>query len=246
MLASVPGRHKWKTLKNGKMAHPAMVDAVTDMREITPIQRLVLSAGGARRAQAELAVALDNECAHIARSAREPMMAQIRLAWWRDGLASMEALPAHRSPMMDALRSLDDFPAMRDGLIGIIDGWEELILWDGGDRQAMLETYAKGRGEGFFLALAPGREAVARPWGRLWALWDLAGHLDEAELAGAAVAQGAAQVRAMRHGSLSSLPRMLVMLGGAARHDLARGKGMPSVLTTGLYMRLLRLQILGR
>lgn len=174
------------------------------------------------------------------------MMAQIRLAWWRDGLASEEILPAHRSPMMDALRALDDFPAAREGLIGIIDGWEELILWDGGDRQAMLDAYAAGRGEGLFLAIAPEQADAARPWGRLWALWDLAGHLEEADLAGAAVALGAAQAGAVRSAGLGALPRMLAMLGGAARHDLARGRGMASGLTAGLYMRLLRLQIFGR
>ncbi|OYW87204.1 MAG: hypothetical protein B7Z20_05685, partial [Sphingobium sp. 32-64-5] len=83
-------------------------------------------------------------------------------------------------------------------------------------------------------------------WGRLWALWDLVGHLDEAELAGAAVEHGAAQARDIRRGTLAALPRMLAMLGGAARHDLARGRGMPAALTASLYMRLLRLQIFGR
>jgi len=211
--------------------------------ENTPVQRLVLSAAGRRARRAELLFALDNECARIARAAREPMMAQIRLAWWRDGLASADALPAHRSPMMDALRAMEGFPAARDGLIALIDGWEELILWDGDEPDAMLRAYASGRGGGLFEAFAPERGEEARRWGRLWALWDLAGHLDDAELARAAIRQGGELARGLPARPL--LPRALAMLGGAARRDLARGGAMPAVLTPGLYMRLLRLQIFG-
>jgi len=212
--------------------------------ENSPIQRLALSVAGARAGRARLVFALDNECARIARVAREPMMAQIRLAWWRDGLASADALPAHRSPVMDALRAMEGFPAVRDHLIALIDGWEELILWDGGEREAMLRVYAEGRGGGLFAAIAPEREEEARLWGGLWALWDLAGHLDDADLARAAIDRGSERARGLP--SHPSLPRLLAMLGGAARADLARGRGMPAALTPGLYMRLLRLQIFGR
>ncbi len=215
-----------------------------ETHEITPVQRLVLSAAGKRAGRAEGAIALDGECARIARAAREPMMAQIRLAWWRDGLASADALPAHRSPMMDALRAMEGFAEARAGLIAMIDGWEELILWGGEDAPDMLRLYAEGRGGGLFAAIAPEREQQARIWGRLWALWDLAGHVEEADLAEAAIAQGRDWARELP--ARPPLPRLLAMLGGAARRDLARGRGMPPALTPGLYMRLLRLQIFGR
>ncbi len=213
-------------------------------RTISPVQRLMIATTGRRRAQAEQIVALDNECAYIAQSAREPMMAQIRLAWWRDGLASEEALPAHRSPMMDALRAVEGFDLMRSGLIAMVDGWEELILWGGEEPQAMLEAHAAGRGGGLFAAFAPDHAEVARKWGQLWALWDLAGHLGDADLANAAIERG----KALAHdlSGVGALPRMLVMLARAARYDLLQGRGMPPSLTPGLYMRLLRLQIFGR
>jgi len=215
-----------------------------ETREISPVQRLMIATAGRRREQAEQIVALDNECAYIAQSAREPMMAQIRLAWWRDGLASAEALPAHRSPMMDGLRAVEGFAAMRPGLIALVDGWEELILWGGEEPQAMLEAYAAGRGGGLFAAFAPEQGETARLWGQVWALWDLAGHLSEADLAAAAIARG--QRLAHDLPGAGALPRMLTMLARAARHDLVRGRGMPPSLTPGLYMRLLRLQIFGR
>ena len=219
---------------------------VTEKLEITPIQRLVLSAAAGAGERASAIIALDNECARVAISAREPLMAQIRLAWWRDGLNAREAASVHRAPVMDALRSLDDFAAIRDALVAMIDGWEELILWDGADPAVMLQAYAEGRGAGFFAALHPGHAGGSGLPGRLWALWDLSGHLDDEALAAAAIAQGRSLLEQGGGRSYLRLPRMLAMLAGAARHDIASGRRAPSRLTPGLYMRLLRLQIFGR
>lgn len=219
---------------------------MTETREITPIQRLVLAAAGRGAERAGTIFALDAECAGVARAAREPMMAQIRLAWWRDGLSAEDAVPAHRSPVMDALRALPDFAAIRAALVAVVDGWEELILWDGADAGAMLEAYAGGRGAGLFAALSPGHAEGSAAWGRLWALWDLSGHVDDEALARAAVDRGRKLLERAGRLSAARLPRMLAMLAGAARHDIGRGKRAPARLTPGLYMRLLRLQILGR
>lgn len=173
-------------------------------------------------------------------------MAQIRLAWWRDGLKAPEAVPAHRSPVMDTLRALDDFLAVRDALAAVVDGWEELILWDGADGPSMLAAYADGRGAGLFAALSPDHGDAVSTWGRLWALWDLSGHLGDDALARASIDQARRLLEQMPDLSCAGLPRMLAMLGGAARHDIVRGRRAPATLTPGLYMRLLRLQIFGR
>ncbi|MPT48164.1 MAG: hypothetical protein E2598_07040 [Sphingobium sp.] len=216
-----------------------------ELPELTFVQRLILASAGGNMDGARQIIALDNECAHIARQAREPMMAQIRLAWWRDGLASEEALPAHRSPQMDALRALDQFGDIRPALIAIIDGWEEMILWNGDQPEAMLEIYASGRGGGFFSALRPDYAGDAALEGAIWSMWDLAGHLGDAELSAAAIAYGR-QLLMKKPAMPGGLPRMLAMLSGAARHDVKRGAAMPMQLTPQLYIRLLRLQIFGR
>lgn len=119
---------------------------MAETSEISPFQRLVCSAAGKAHARATQVMALDNACAQIARQAREPIMAQIRLAWWRDGLTAETLKPEHNSPEMIALRGCDRFDEARAGLIALIDGWEELILSDEGASRAMLEAYAKGRG----------------------------------------------------------------------------------------------------
>ena len=101
--------------------------AQPETRGISPVQQLVLASAGERRDHAKHVFMLDNECAHIARQTHEPMMAQIRLAWWRDGLRAENLLPEHRNELMENLRGNALFGQSREALIAIIDGWEELI-----------------------------------------------------------------------------------------------------------------------
>lgn len=170
-------------------------------------------------------------------------MAQIRLAWWRDGIAA-QILPAeHCSPEMEALRAADGFAEARAGLIAMIDGWEALILGEEGDGSDMLSVYASGRGAGLFAALAPDYTERSAAVGQIWALWDLAGHVQDTALAEEAIALARSLDKDVTR---ACLPRPLAMMGGAALADIRRGRGSPSQLTPGLYARLLRLQIFGR
>ncbi len=186
---------------------------------------------------------LDNACAHIARVAREPIMAQIRLAWWRDGLLADKVTAQHDAPDMAALRVIEGFEQARPGLVAMVDGWEELILGGEGSSRDMLTGYARGRGAGLFAALAPAcaEESVAA--GQVWALWDLAGHVSDAGLAEEALNLGRDIAQAT---ITAALPRMLKMMAGPAITDVRRGRGAPPLLTPGLYARMMRYQILGR
>lgn len=184
---------------------------------------------------------LDNECAHIARVAREPIMVQIRLAWWRDGIASVTPRPEHRSDDMDALRALKGFDEFKAHCIAMIDGWEELILFDGTDPDAMLTAFAQGRGGGLFAAIGEKQGGE----GAVWALWDLAGHLSDEALAEQAIILGRQRIEDTEN-SQKLRPRMLAMMHAVARDDLRRGRGAPNDLTPGLYLRLLRAQFFGR
>lgn len=57
--------------------------------------------------------------------AREPMLAQLKFAWWRDRLAE----PAARRPVGEAMlaRLTHDWQGSEVVLTGLVDGWEELI-----------------------------------------------------------------------------------------------------------------------
>lgn len=175
-------------------------------------------------------------------------MAQVRLAWWRDGIVAEQALPEHRSDEMDALRGTERFADMRTGLVDMINGWEELLVADGEEWAAMLPAYARGRGRGMFVALCPDYEAeeVADRAGQVWALWDLAGHV-----AGKALAQQVLEAaRLMINDGLQSevrrLPGMLRMMAIPAISDVLKGRAAPLRLTGSLYLHMVRIQLFGR
>ena len=213
--------------------------------EILPFQRLVCAAACASLGRAVHVFALDNACAHIARTVTEPLMAQIRLAWWRDGLTADALGPMHQAPDIAALRAVPDFSSARAGMIALVDGWEALIVRDdAGAGQEILSAYAQGRGGGLFAALAPGHAEYSALAGQIWALWDLAGHVHDPELAGMAI--DFARVLVEQQQANPRLPRMLAMMAGVAREDVRRGRGAARLLTPRLYGRLVRIQLFGR
>lgn len=217
---------------------------MSETPEVSPFQRLVCSSAGPARGRAVQVMALDNACAHILRYVREPMMAQIRLAWWRDGLNAQTLSPEHKAPDMLAIHGCDGFAEVRGGLVALVDGWEELILSEeSGAPDKMLEDYARGRGGGLFAALAPDYAEHSEAAGEIWALWDLVGHLRDDALAAEALALAQQKLERV---NISSLPRMLAMMAGVAASDIRKGRGAPSALTPDIYIHLLWIQIFGR
>ncbi|MGD9811041.1 MAG: hypothetical protein AB7U35_06845 [Sphingobium sp.] len=213
------------------------------MPGVLPIQRVLLGAAGQDSGRAAWVFHLDNECAHIARVTKEPIMAQVRLAWWRDALAGPDLRPEQHTEATVALRALEGFALMRPHLLAMIDGWEELAAWNGENRGAMLDAYSGGRGGGLFSALVPESAGEAAVAGRIWALWDLAGHMADDILASEALAFARRRAEVADH---PVLPRMVAMMAIVARADVLRGRAAPANLTPGLYLRLLRAQFFER
>ena len=81
--------------------------------------------------------ALDTRLAGIVRTAREPMLAQLRLAWWRDRLGQGGG---QAEPVLAALAPLQGRDA---DLAALADGWEALLA----ERldQAGVEAFLAGR-----------------------------------------------------------------------------------------------------
>lgn len=206
--------------------------------ELPRPQRLALSYAPAKARRATLAlIALDARLAAVLRRRGEPMLAQMRLAWWRDRLADDPA-----SWPADAVLAL--LPQWREpgALVPLVDGWEALL----GEQldQAAIAEFAHGRGVSFGLLA---RELRCDPHdaeaaGRLWALGDLAANLtDPAERAAVIEAAGAEP-------RLSSLPRLLrplTVLAGLAQASLRRG-GAPLLANPGAALLAVRLGIFGR
>lgn len=214
-----------------------------EMPEISPFQRLVCTAVGRKAGRAARIFALDNACARIAKTVSEPIMAQIRLAWWRDGLMAERVTAEYDAPDMAALRAIEGFAQARLGLVAMIDGWEELIAGGDGNERDMLLAYAEERGAGLLAALVPEYAERSARAGQVWALWDLAGHVSDAALREAAIGL-ACQIA--ESATIAGLPRIITMMAGPAIADVRRGVGAPPVLTPGLYARMIRFQIFGR
>ena len=67
---------------------------------------------------------LDQKVERIVRTAKEPVLAQMRLAWWRDQIGTLGAVN-HADPLLQLLASA--WSGHEAGLLELIDGWEELL-----------------------------------------------------------------------------------------------------------------------
>ena len=195
--------------------------------ELDPLDWLVAAAARNDAPWARLVFALDRRCGQAVAAASEPIIAQMRLAWWRDVLEGRQA--GKGEPLVEALRANSRFAAGAPALVRIVNGWEELAT--GGDEG--LAPFAKERGGGLFAAL--GANADGEAPGALWALWDMGDGSPNAQ----------AQARAMAHAPLpAGLPEPAQLLAMLARADVRHGRGRPPRFTPRLYMRLLQAQFL--
>lgn len=204
-------------------------------------QRLALAyAPGEARAAMLAFFALDARLGQALRQAHEPIMAQMRLAWWRDELA--KASP-ERERSDELIRALDALDAERAALSALVDGWELLLSEDFGAKPAQAFASARARA-----LLAAGRSAGARDEagavmlaGQRWALADLAAGLADAGERATVLAL-APPAGAPR---LSRLLRPLAVLDGLARRSIARG-GRPLLEGAASGMAAMRLGLFGR
>jgi phytoene synthase len=209
------------------------------LEELPPAQRLALSYAPARAREATLGLlALDARLATVMRRKVEPMIAQIRLAWWRDILAAEPASWPKGDAVLELLCNWRD-PA---GLRALVDGWEALLA-ENLDSRA-IDEFARGRGEAFALLAAElgVADAPAARQGRLWALGDLAANLSNPD-------ERAALIETARlEPPVAVLPRALrplAVLSGLARRSLAHG-GAPLLDGPRAMLLAMRLGIAGR
>lgn len=175
-------------------------------------------------------LALDARLAAIVRADAEPVMAQIKLAWWRDRLRQDPAEWPQGEPLLALLAAAGIATAP---LAGMVDGWEMLLAEDL-DAPAFAEARAQG-----WAALDP---AAAQP-AREWALADLALNLGTQEEAASVRQQALAEPWAAAR--LPRTLRPLTVLHGLARRALRTGAddllGGPAALPLAI-----RLGIFGR
>lgn len=204
--------------------------------DLTPLARLLVAHAGRDAPWHRAVWAFDLRLRDALLRAGEPMLAQLRLAWWRDSIRQNGA--GARDPLLIALTV---YPERADALCQMVDGWEAALDVNEAEDEALI-GFARARGEGLFGALGADAARAASAGAR-WALWSVPADLGiEPRVAGALADRVAAPLPGKPQ---SALPRPLRIASHLAEGDLKRGRAGPLELTPGLYARLLAALVLG-
>jgi 15-cis-phytoene synthase len=200
--------------------------------ELSADQRLALAYGAsASRAGLTAVFWLDRILGRAVASASQPLIGQVRLAWWREQCRAIANAGEVRDPCLISIRGL-----VREGRIsearleGLVDSWE-VMLDDVSDPEALLAQFGMGRGTAVF-GMAAGIVGCAFAdvmvtAGKTWALVDFARRAGSLPLAERAFA-----IAAETTGSALNLPRAMrvcAILTRFAERDISRGSKVPIV-----------------
>ncbi|WP_448657504.1 squalene/phytoene synthase family protein [Sphingomonas sp. CJ99] len=175
-------------------------------------------------------LALDDALGAVLRGTTQPMLAQIRLAWWRERLEALDSeAPPAMPVLVDVQRSCVANGVSGAALAGMAMGWERLATAESLDL-AVLDQCAAERGGTLFRAIAalaavpppPGLDAA----GQGWAMADLSRHLSDMAMASDAQRRAAAML-AEGPGRWPVPLRMLGALALLARMDCAMPPDQP-------------------
>lgn len=188
------------------------------MPELNDAVRFALTGAGKRQNLYRASFQLDAVLGTIALSAREPLLAQIRMAWWRDQLKVPEAGFRAKDPLVRSLAEAWGTDASQ--LIKLVDGWESLID-DRGSGSAFVESRAD-----FGAAIAKSLDCeqdvdAARMYGALWAFSDLTNYSPHPKVREWAIEHWKTEFEVTSKTSVELRP--LAILGGLARRSLERG-----------------------
>ena len=173
----------------------------------------------------EALFAIDAAMADVLRTTSEPMLGQIRLAWWRERLEELDAgTHAPAEPRLLAVeRELLPRGVKGSDLAGLERGWVALFSpfpWEVGTAEAI---WFRGR-----LLFALGAQLLARTddaiegAGGLWALVDAARHCSDPQSREMLLAQGRTFARGLAGARFPARLRPLSMLAATAVRDLRR------------------------
>lgn len=145
-----------------------MLNAV---HEMTPPTNLAITYAPVRvRSAFALLLQIDSRFADILHNAREPMIAQIKMAWWREAFGKAPNERPKGEPLLQALDQTGDIIPYT-ALEALVLGWEMLLgseAWN----QATIDGHADMRAKAIFQTFGQwvGSPQDVGPIGRLWAL----------------------------------------------------------------------------
>jgi phytoene synthase len=212
------------------------------LAQLDPDLTLALSYVPARNRPAlDALFALDAALGAVVAGGREPMIARIRLAWWREALERLDRAKPPAEPVLQALAA-HVLPAGVSGaeLAEMEAGWA-MLLCDTVLSDDDLATYAGGRGGRLFdcaARLLGGGEAE----GRGWALVDFARHSGNEEERNSALRLAR---RLPPPARLPSRLRPLGMLDALARRDAEPGRPLEGQGSPARMLRMLLHRLTG-
>ncbi len=195
--------------------------------------RVLVSVPHARRAAMSALWGLAARLTKLLLDAREPLIGQIKLAWWRDMAAMIASDPAGLPKGEPLLAELQATWAGQGGLDALVDAAEAMLLAETDEeRRAASGSF----GEQLF-KLSGGEEAGGKRWGLLWG----AG-VEEKEPEARGLLSDAKNLPAPAHRAFAGNRSLLMLDRWAAA--IAASDGERHLRSEGLL--LLRIGIFGR
>lgn len=210
-----------------------MSDAIASISP--PLRLSLIYSNDELRPLLTLLLALDSRIEDIFLKMNEAMIAQIRLAWWRDTINS--EIKPKGEPLVEMIEKVQNQYVNLDVtnvLLSLINGWEYLILDEEVLSDNDLHDYANERGGAFFglIAEASGKSELTEAYqslGRIWALSFLFNKGDES--ADKARLLATEYYKSINYRQLSRAIRSLSILTFPAIHALkSDGKKQDGIL----------------
>jgi 15-cis-phytoene synthase len=142
--------------------------------DLMPPARLAVSyAPPTLRSALALLLLFDARLAAIVANAKEPLIGQMKLAWWRDALLAEPANRPTGEPYLASLTSMND-PALAAATLALVDAWEMLVV-EGDWLEPIIEQFAATRSAAIFETYAQMADLKddVQSLGRQWAIDDL-------------------------------------------------------------------------
>lgn len=137
--------------------------------ELPPPVRLALAYAPKQvRAGWELLLRFDSRFAGIVGATSEPLIGQMKLAWWRDAIGTAPSMRPKGEPLLAQLSEIGD-PVLEQAVGALVDAWEGLVVSDEW-HAAAIEQFSNRRGAAVFgaystlCALPYFPELLARQW----------------------------------------------------------------------------------
>ena len=162
----------------------------------------------------------------VLRTTTEPIVGQIRLAWWRDRLQELDAGTAPAEPRLQAA-SRELLPAGLTGaeLAALSGGWWRLFDPFPWDIQTAEAIWFRGRYLfGLAARIVGGPSEDAEAAGGAWALVDVARHCSDPKSRAMLLEQARTQSEGLTQMRFPPVLRPLSMLAAVARRDALKGE----------------------